>query len=68
MEEVKIEEIGRRKKGRPRVAILTYIGDGDPCRLLDKTIQEYTHGKNYKEFIDMNMDNPWVRTIIFGEV
>lgn len=54
--------------GKPRVAILTYNGDGDPVMELDEKIKEYTKGKEYREFIDMNMDNPRVRVIIFGEL
>ena len=49
--------------------ILMYIGDSDPVKYLDEAISEYTNiGENYREFIDANMDNPWVRIIILKEV
>jgi hypothetical protein len=65
-EEITVEEL--KRDIRQRVAILTYRGDGDPVSKLDKKVREYTNGKEYWEFIDMNMDNPWTRIIVFGEL
>jgi hypothetical protein len=66
MEEIKIEEF--KKDGILRLSILTYIGEGDPVINLDDKILKYTDGREYSEFIDMNMDNPWVRIIIFNDI
>jgi hypothetical protein len=66
MGEITIEEL--KNNNSKRVSILTYRGDGDPVRKLDDKIREYTNGEKYCEFIDMNMDNPWTRIIVFGEL
>ena len=66
MDEITIEEL--KNNNSKRVSILTYRGEGDPVRKLDDKIQEYTNGEPYWEFIDMNMDNPWTRIIVFGEL
>ncbi len=66
MDEITIEEL--KNNNSKRVSILTYRGAGDPVRKLDEKIREYTNGEQYWEFIDMNMDNPWTRIIVFGEL
>jgi hypothetical protein len=66
MNEITIEEL--KNNNSKRVSILTYRGDGDPVIKLDDKIREYTNGEKYWEFIDMNMDNPWTRIIVFGEL
>lgn len=43
---------------------LKYVGDGDPVSHLNKAVKEYVGDREYNEFIDANMDNPWVRVII----
>ena len=64
MEEIRIEELSNYIFNR--VSILTYIGEEDPVKKLDDKIKEYTNGREYTEFVDINMDNPWVRVIIFS--
>ena len=49
-----------------KVGIFVYTGAGDPVYHLDKAIDNYVRYENYNEFIDANMDNPWVRVIIQG--
>jgi len=46
---------------------LRYKGDGDAVIELDKFITNKFGNAKYTEFIDMNMDNPWVRIIIIGD-
>jgi len=48
-----------------KIAIFRYNGDNDPVRHLDDAIRVYTDSckYSYTEFIDMNMDNPWVRIV-----
>ncbi len=47
-----------------KVAIFTYSGEEDPVRHIDKAIAQYVSDyKSYKQFVDMNMDNPWVRIV-----
>ena len=48
------------------IGILMYIGSGDPVKHLNEAVRLYVKDKGYNEFIDANMDNPWVRVIIKG--
>ncbi len=61
MKDVKITEV---KSGSGKIAIFSYTGPDDPVCILDEAIGLYTRGSNYTEFIDISMDNPWVRVII----
>jgi hypothetical protein len=49
-----------------KVGILIYTGDGDPVQHLDEAVDLYVRHEGYNEFIDANMDNPWVRVIVKG--
>ena len=72
---VEIEELRKTNLyGKVRVVILTYKGEGDPIQEIDNELEKYVYDNNvykdkkYREFIDRNMDNPWVRVVVFGEV
>ena len=52
------------RKGQ--VAILMYAGDGDPVATLDLAVSEYVGNVGHNQFVDINMDNPWIRVIISG--
>lgn len=67
MYEILIEEL-KNNNGERKAAILTYKGEGDPVKKLDDKISEYTKNDKYWEFIDMNMDNPWTRVIVFVDL
>lgn len=56
------------KTGNPKVkvGILLYTGSGDPVKHLNEAVHLYVQNEGYNEFIDANMDNPWVRVIIKG--
>ena len=43
---------------------ITYNGSGDVVKHLNDAVKRCVAGRNYKEFVDMNMDNPWWRLII----
>jgi hypothetical protein len=49
-----------------KVGILIYTGAGDPVKHLNEAVHLYVGNEGYNEFIDANMDNPWVRVIIKG--
>ena len=49
-----------------KVGILIYTGAGDPVKHLNEAVQQYVGNQGYNEFIDANMDNPWVKVIIKG--
>lgn len=52
--------------GKVKVGILIYTGAGDPVKHLNEAVRNYVGHEAYNEFIDANMDNPWVRVIIKG--
>ncbi len=49
-----------------QIGILMYTGSGDPVKQLNEAVYLYTKNEGYNEFIDANMDNPWIRVIIKG--
>lgn len=49
-----------------KVAIFMFIGEDDPVAKLDWAVSEYVGHYGYMEFIDINMDNPWSRVVIYG--
>ena len=49
-----------------KVGILMYTGSGDPVKHLNDAVHHYVGHEGYNEFIDANMDNPWIRVIIKG--
>jgi hypothetical protein len=68
MGKVKIQEsqidLTHGRKGK--VAVLIYSGEEDPVSKLDLAVHQYVGTVGYNEFIDINMDNPWVRVILSG--
>ncbi len=49
-----------------KVAIFTYKGEDDPVEHIDNAVSQYTNGykiNEYYEYVDINMDNPWVRMV-----
>jgi hypothetical protein len=65
MKDIIYQELETTNK-KIKVGILIYTGAGDPIKHLNKAVEIYTHNEGYNEFIDANMDNPWVRVIIKG--
>jgi len=57
----------KSKDNKVRVRIFTYKGDGDPVKYLDDAILTVMGKLKYREFIDANMDNPWVRITVEGQ-
>jgi hypothetical protein len=68
MKEIKIQEssieLTHGRKGQ--VAVFMYAGDEDPVDKLDWAVSKYVGHIGHNQFIDINMDNPWVRVIIAG--
>ena len=44
-----------------------YRGDNDPVRGINNFITKKLSDKKYTEYVDMNMDNPWVTIIVIGD-
>lgn len=47
-----------------KVVIFTYKGKGDPDEALSDEIKIYAGGRPYKEFVDIDMDNPFTTIIV----
>jgi len=52
------------RKGK--IAVFMYVGEDDPVAILDNAVSQYVGHEGYSEFIDINMDNPWVRVVMSG--
>lgn len=65
MKDVILQEVENPDE-KVKVAILRYIGSGDPVKHLDEAVHYYVGAQGYNEFIDANMDNPWIRVIVKG--
>jgi hypothetical protein len=65
--DVEVQEV--EIKDGLKLAIMIYKGSGDPVFYINKAIKLYMNGsKEYFDFIDANMDNPWVRIIVKGKL
>lgn len=66
MRQVKIQQstIELKGGGKGRVAVFLYGGEGNPMVALDEAVAEYVGNEPASQFIDINMDNPWVRVVI----
>jgi hypothetical protein len=68
MEKVIIQEssieLTHGRKGQ--IAVLMYVGDNDPVAKLNWAVSEYVGNVLHNQFVDINMDNPWVRVIMTG--
>ena len=69
MGKVKIQEstIDLKQGGKGKVAIFLHSGEGNPVVELDEAVTQYVGDKEASQFIDINMDNPWV-TLVISEI
>lgn len=65
MKDVIYQEV-KTANDKVKVGILIYTGAGDPIKNLREAVRQYVGKEGYNEFIDANMDNPWVKVIIKG--
>ncbi len=50
-----------------KVAILRGgLGTDNPKEIMDNAVSTYVEKKPYNEFIEIFLDNPWVRVIVSG--
>jgi len=47
-----------------KVAVFLYYGSGEPSKVLNFAIHSYVDGQPYYEFIDAEMNNPWMRVVV----
>jgi hypothetical protein len=65
MKDIIYQEVEAPNK-KVKVGILMYTGSGDPSVHLRDAVSRFVGKEGYNEFIDANMDNPWIRVIIKG--
>ena len=68
MEKVEIYQqqiLGENGKVKGKMAILRGGLDSEnPIAFMDNAVSKYVGNKPYNEFIEIHLDNPWVRVII----
>lgn len=47
-----------------KVAVFLYSGLENPSPILTHAVRTYVGDKEYHEFIDIGMDNPWMRVVL----
>lgn len=52
--------------GGELVIIIGGLGSENPKAILDKAVKTLTCDEAYNEFIDIHLDNPWIRVVIMG--
>ncbi len=69
MQNIEIFEQELTKNNKP-VGKLAVIRGGlntdNPTALLNDAVSKYVNNNGYNEFVEINLDNPWIRVIIFG--
>jgi hypothetical protein len=68
LENIKIQEspIDLENGDKGKVAIFIYKGEKNPLKTLAYAISRYVGYQPFTQFIDIEMDNPYVRVIVFG--
>lgn len=55
-------------KNGKKVAFVTILVGGlnlsNPKSYMDNVVHEFVQGRMYNEYIDANLDNPWLRIIV----
>ena len=46
------------------IAVLMYVGNSDPKKVLDFAVDQYVGNEGCNELIDAHLDNPWMRVVI----
>lgn len=42
------------------------IGTVNPKAVMDNAVREYVANESYNQFVEIHLDNPWVRVVIKG--
>lgn len=54
-------DLGNGKTGK--IAVFMYTGADDPVEKLDEAVANYVGHESHMQFVDVHMDNPWIRVI-----
>ena len=61
------ELVSKNKNKVGKVAILRGgLKSDNPTALMNNAISKYVGDKGYNEFVEIHLDNPWVRVIVGG--
>lgn len=70
MEKVEIFEQELTDSSKKKVGKLAIIRGGlntdNPTAIMNNAVSKYVANKGYNEFVEVHLDNPWVRVIIGG--
>ncbi len=69
MERIEIFEqvLTKNNKKVGKVAILRGgLNTDNPTAIMNNAVSKYVGNKGYNEFVEIHLDNPWVRVIIGG--
>lgn len=63
--EIHESEIQKEDGGKAKLAILrTSSGSPNPIDELDTAVHYYVQNTGYHQFIEIHLDNPWIRVIL----
>lgn len=66
MENVKIFEKNLTTEECKMAILVGGLLSPNPKSIMDKAVKQYVGNQPYVEFVDINLDNPWVRVVIKG--
>lgn len=59
--------MGKDGKKKGKIAILRGgLNSDNPIALMNSAVSQYVERELYNEFVEIHMDNPWVRVIVSG--
>lgn len=66
--DVKIFEhtLGEGKEGGKIAILFGGLNVNNPKSYMDKVVNEYVGNHAYSQFVDIHLDNPWLRVVISG--
>lgn len=66
--EVKIfeQEIGTKPHAGKFTILFGGVNSSNPKAYMDEIVDEYVGTKSYTQFVDIQLDNPWLRIIVSG--
>ena len=60
----KTHEINNNGKSVYVTVLVGGLNSNDPQSFMDLVVSDFVHGRMYNEYVDANLDNPWLRIII----
>ncbi|MGB3227094.1 MAG: hypothetical protein WBB02_03895 [Saprospiraceae bacterium] len=61
------QDLTKGQKAVGKIAIFRGgLNTDNPSELLERAVSKYVGDKGYNEFVEIYLDNPWVRVIVLG--